>query len=419
MTSRSSNPKTRGLSTFALALAAVLAIPTTAYADIWRGHNIGGKILDEYYAASAANGQSAEQYFGDAIIPESNAANGGRFQKFASNNAIYWHPLVSGGRANQVGGAIRDRWGQTKGAVEGYEWGPLKYPTTREWSTKPSSVSNVRGRGNHFEGGSIYWSNETGAWAVWGLIKEKWWAVGAETSGYGLPVGPEVSNGRGGWEQRFEHGRIVVYPAPGGNYNRTAAVSYSDDWALKRNDQFPEEDNDCTNFISQALYNGGIPTAGARVGRDGYNSRTDLNRWYWYDFLGRRGSYTWGAANHLRNYLTNPNIDGKTVGYDRGSTNSYVDKTSPLDPFGLQAGDVLFYNWGSGLGISHAMFVAGIGTPNTDTNNGGTADGVGHSSATLVNTHTTDAKRRYWSSSPELSPEWRNATIYGVQISPH
>jgi len=56
-------------------------------------------------------------------------------------------------------------------------------------------------------------------------------------------------------------------PAVAGLYNRAAAVAYADQWSANdpdyvRNPDYPNFDNDCTNFASQVLYAGGMPTPG-------------------------------------------------------------------------------------------------------------------------------------------------------------
>lgn len=173
-------------------------------------YRIVGRIKQEYFEASDANGQRANIYFGQALTPELDAARGGRWQNFANDKAIYWHPLVSGNHANQIGGAVRVKWGETTGAEGGWEWGPLRYPTTREWSSRESGASNKVARGNHFEGGTIYWVPETGTFVTWGWIRSAWWRLGAESSALGLPTSDErpVSDG---WVQDFEGGSIQVY----------------------------------------------------------------------------------------------------------------------------------------------------------------------------------------------------------------
>ena len=55
---------------------------------------------------------------------------------------------------------------------------------------------------------------------------------------------------------------VLVWSRPAnaiGNYNRSAAVAYADQWALSRNSNYPQFGNDCTNFASQVLQAGGYP----------------------------------------------------------------------------------------------------------------------------------------------------------------
>src|SRR5205814_734246 len=80
-----------------------------------------------------------------------------------------------------IHGAIRDKW-----AALGWETSFLGYPTTDETGA-PDGV----GRFNHFQGGSIYWSPATGAWSVHGAIHDKWASLGWEQGYSGYPVNDE------------------------------------------------------------------------------------------------------------------------------------------------------------------------------------------------------------------------------------
>ncbi len=70
-----------------------------------------------------------------------------------------------------VGGAILERYNSLGGAG-----GFLGACTTSELGTPDG-----RGRYNHFQNGSIYWTQTTGAWAVHGQIRNKWSELGSET----------------------------------------------------------------------------------------------------------------------------------------------------------------------------------------------------------------------------------------------
>lgn len=173
-------------------------------------HHVGGRIQLEYFETAEVNGQSPEDFFGPATTPELDAARGGRWQNFANDQAIYWHPLVSDGYANQIGGEIRSKWGETTGPDGGWEHGPLAYPTTREWPSQKSGASDKVARGNHFEGGTIYAVPDSGAYATWGLIRTAWWTIGAERTALGLPTSDERT-ADSGWIQDFEGGSIHVF----------------------------------------------------------------------------------------------------------------------------------------------------------------------------------------------------------------
>ena len=104
----------------------------------------------------------------------------GRYNHFSrpGGASIYWTPSTG---AHAIYGAIRAHW-----AALGWERGPLGYPTTDELGT-PDGV----GRYNHFTGsggGSIYWTPQLGAHAVYGAIRDQWAAQGWERGPLGYPT---------------------------------------------------------------------------------------------------------------------------------------------------------------------------------------------------------------------------------------
>jgi GH25 family lysozyme M1 (1,4-beta-N-acetylmuramidase) len=105
--------------------------------------------------------------------------------------------------AHAVLGVIHARWGAL-----GWENGPMGYPTTDETPT-PDGV----GRYNHFsKAASIYWSPSTGAWSVHGAIRDRWASLGWEHSALGYPTSDEfdVADGR---RNNFQHGYITWFSA--------------------------------------------------------------------------------------------------------------------------------------------------------------------------------------------------------------
>ncbi len=83
-------------------------------------------------------------------------------------------------------------------------------------------------------------------------------------------------------------------------YNRTAAISYANTWALSRNPKYLDFTNfggDCTNFISQCLY------AGSNV----MNYQKTFG-WYYISSSNRTPS--WTGVTYLYNYLTKNTTKG-------------------------------------------------------------------------------------------------------------
>ncbi|WP_245746387.1 LGFP repeat-containing protein [Nocardia altamirensis] len=187
---RRSNRMIRGGTVLVLLIAATSA-PLGAAARPIGPYDVGGAIEVEYDESGGFT------FFGNPVNPESDAARGGRWQAFEKGSAIYWHPLVSGAHANQIGGAIRAKWGEL-----GWENGALRYPTTRELPTRKP------GRFNHFEGGTIHWSSTTGAHNTWGAIRDKWATLSWEDGRLGFPVTDEFVARGNGAGQHFQGGSI-------------------------------------------------------------------------------------------------------------------------------------------------------------------------------------------------------------------
>ena len=118
----------------------------------------------------------------------------GRFTHFTTGS-IFWTP---GTGAQEVYGLIRARWGELR-----WESGPLGFPTTGERATPDG-----RGRYNHFQHGSVYWTPSTGAHEVYGSIRARWAAEGWENGRVGYPTSGEYDV-PGGRANDFERGRIV------------------------------------------------------------------------------------------------------------------------------------------------------------------------------------------------------------------
>jgi regulator of replication initiation timing len=124
-----------------------------------------------------------------------NAKDGGVFRHYGGNASIYCHPNTG---AFEVHGLIRQKYSQLN-----WELTFLGYPLTDELPTPDG-----KGRYNHFQGGSIYWHPNTGAFEVHGLIREQWAAFGWEKSYLGYPISDELDdpNISGGKYSNFQGG---------------------------------------------------------------------------------------------------------------------------------------------------------------------------------------------------------------------
>lgn len=123
----------------------------------------------------------------------------GKFAHF-ENGSIYWSPNTG---AHEVRGVIRDLWKKLDWAK-----GVLGYPLTDQTATPLR-----QGRFNHFQHGSIYASDSTGAYAVLDPIREKWKTLGWAMGILGFPIAEEAKTRDGtGRYSLFEKG--VIYWSP-------------------------------------------------------------------------------------------------------------------------------------------------------------------------------------------------------------
>lgn len=134
----------------------------------------------------------------------------GRFQAF-QHGSLYWTPQTG---AQQVRGAILDEWGR-----QGFERGPAGYPTGPETKT-PNKDGAVQG----FENGPFYYSQKTGAHRVQGLILGKYAQLGFENSALGFPAAEEAPLKDLGRFSRFEGGNIYWSPLSGAWAVRTGQI---------------------------------------------------------------------------------------------------------------------------------------------------------------------------------------------------
>ncbi|XHF15063.1 hypothetical protein NR798_27870 [Archangium gephyra] len=152
---------------------------------------MGGAILTRYNQLGGSGG-----FLGSCVTSELATPDGaGRYNHF-QNGSIYWTQNTG---AWEVWGQIRIKWEQL-----GWERSVLGYPITGELTTPDGA-----GRYNHFQNGSIYWTQATGAWEIHGDIRAKWEQLGWEKSNLGYPTSGELATPDGaGRYNHFENGSI-------------------------------------------------------------------------------------------------------------------------------------------------------------------------------------------------------------------
>ncbi|MBA2874657.1 amidase domain-containing protein [Thermaerobacillus caldiproteolyticus] len=138
-------------------------------------------------------------------------------------------------------------------------------------------------------------------------------------------------------------------------YDRIKAVRYAETWWNSYNPAFKTFKVDCTNFVSQCLYAGGIPMTG-------YPNRA---KGWW--MKNHNWSYSWAVAHSFRWYLSSARVGLQAV-----------EVSSPEQ---LIRGDVICYDFEGDGRFNHTTIVVAKdqqGMP-------------------LVNAHTTNSRMRYWS----------------------
>ncbi|MEV7574342.1 amidase domain-containing protein [Pseudarthrobacter sp. NPDC089323] len=131
--------------------------------------------------------------------------------------------------------------------------------------------------------------------------------------------------------------------AAGARYNRQKAVA----WAKKNyTGEYKFKYSNCTYFVSQALWNGGLPKS------PDWNSET-LNPWKMADKKNNFGGPTKAAAHAdtFKNYMKDQRL-GSLRELSFGENNVRD----------VELGDIIFYDWDNGADgfVDHAMMVTGF-----------------------------------------------------------
>jgi hypothetical protein len=181
-------------------------------------------------------------------------------------------------------------------------------------------------------------------------------------------------------------------------YNRSLTVAYAERYALSYNtSSYPDmstiSGSDCANFVSQALFAGGHPQRGNREIAPGFPyAATSTPYWYLFIYKGADDrkiwmyNAGWVRAKDLYNFERGSGRGSTLATYWAGSS------TLPQVPSGFSpSGDLAFYDFGDGKGISHVAIAVGSGADNY---NGCT--GCANRYGTLVDSHDSDRYHVIW-----------------------
>ncbi|HZU14839.1 MAG TPA: amidase domain-containing protein [Chloroflexota bacterium] len=181
-------------------------------------------------------------------------------------------------------------------------------------------------------------------------------------------------------------------------YSGTAAASYADTYWSNYNPAWPSFANsggDCTNFVSQALYAGGIAmrTSPTYSGNAAWYMIKVHNRWSY--------SNPWVNAQDdsvfLEQHLTGIKVVATIYGAAPGQTVSDGD---------AQPGDVVLYDWNNDGTFDHeAIVTASDGTKNAD----------GTTNYDLVDAHTNNRYHAYWTLA-QYNTSWQTTRIVVLHI---
>jgi hypothetical protein len=135
---------------------------------------------------------------------DTGSQDGGRFNEF-ERGIVHWTSQLG---PRETHGAIGEHWRRLGGRAFGL-------PITDE-----TAVADGIGRFNDFTGGgSIYWTPDTAAHAIYGAIRDEWVALGGATDVLGYPTTDEAADQQGQRVQDFQ-GASLVWSAEKGTHLR-------------------------------------------------------------------------------------------------------------------------------------------------------------------------------------------------------
>ncbi len=126
---------------------------TIYYSAAFGAHEIHGDIRAKFDRLPDPTTAGVPVVLGIPVTDEMGCPDGqGRYNHFSNGGSIYWHPELG---PFAVYGALRDRW-----ARDGWETGPLGYPTRDQYIPGPNELSyNIFAL---FQDGALWLNNDVG-----------------------------------------------------------------------------------------------------------------------------------------------------------------------------------------------------------------------------------------------------------------
>ncbi|MGY1748052.1 N-acetylmuramoyl-L-alanine amidase, partial [Modestobacter sp. SYSU DS0511] len=147
-------------------------------------------VRNRYDSDPAARALLGAQVTAPTLTPDGSGA----YAHYAKGS-IYASPATG---ARILRDAVREKW-----ASLGYERSALGYPLT-----DVTAISGGAGAFAHFQKGSVYWSSATGARVLSGAVLEKWGTTGWENGPLGYPVSDVTSLAGGVQFAHFQGGSV-------------------------------------------------------------------------------------------------------------------------------------------------------------------------------------------------------------------
>ncbi|WIM67509.1 alpha/beta hydrolase-fold protein [Corynebacterium breve] len=225
------------------------------------------------------------------------AEGAGKAQDFRDGTA-FWSPETG---AQPLFGSILAKYNELGGPA-----GWLGFPKTGETKTPDG-----KGRYVHFENGSIYWTANTGAYAIPGDMFTEWGKNGYENGDLKYPTGEAVKIGEG-YVQPFQGGFLTRNPD--GSYNVVhggIAAKYGEMNTARSNLGYPtSNEKQIKGGAYQEFEKGNIY----------WSQKTDAHVIYYGDIFNKWGESKWeqGPLGYPTTDMTEIPTGGTTIDFEGG-----------------------------------------------------------------------------------------------------